>query len=62
MNLQTSKDDPPENLLPEAFPEAFVVPEEERVGKALHSDAYFALIRRLSHQIGGEAFRCVRGH
>ena len=46
MNLQTSKDDPPENLLPEAF----VVPEEERVGKAVHSDAYFALIRRLSHQ------------
>jgi P-aminobenzoate N-oxygenase AurF len=46
MNLQTSKYDPPENLMPEAF----VVPEEERVGKAVHSDAYFALIRRLSHQ------------
>jgi hypothetical protein len=46
MNLQTSKDDPPENLMPEAF----VAPEEERVGKAVHSDAYFALIRRLSHQ------------
>ncbi len=30
--------------------EEFVVPEEERVGKAVQSDAYFDLIRRLSHQ------------
>jgi hypothetical protein len=32
------------------MPEEFVVPEEERVAKAVHSDAYFDLIRRLSHQ------------
>jgi hypothetical protein len=30
--------------------EEFIVPEEERVGKAVHPDAYFDLIRRLSHQ------------
>ena len=30
--------------------EEFVVPEEERVAKGVHSDAYFDLIRRLSHQ------------
>ena len=30
--------------------EEFVVPEEERVGRAIHNDAYFDLIRRLSHQ------------
>ena len=28
----------------------FVVPDEEQVGKAAHSDAYSDLIRRLSHQ------------
>jgi|HubBroStandDraft_1064217.scaffolds.fasta_scaffold18430_2 hypothetical protein len=28
----------------------FVVPEEERAAHAIHSDAYFDLIRRLSHQ------------
>src|ERR1700689_447291 len=28
----------------------FLVPEEERAGKAVHGDAYFDLIRRLSHQ------------
>ena len=32
------------------MPEEFVVPEEERVTKAAHSDAYLDLIRRLSHQ------------
>ena len=32
------------------MPEEFVVPEEERVAKAVHSDTYFDLIRRLSHQ------------
>jgi hypothetical protein len=32
------------------MPEEFVVPEEEQVAKAVHSDAYFDLIRRLSHQ------------
>jgi len=30
--------------------ENFVAPEEERVGKAVHPDAYTDLIRRLSHQ------------
>jgi hypothetical protein len=35
-----------ENLMSEEF----VVPEEERVAKAVHSDAYSDLIRRLSHQ------------
>ncbi len=30
--------------------EEFVVPEEERVSKATHNDAYFDLVRRLSHQ------------
>jgi hypothetical protein len=32
------------------MPEEFVVPQEERVGKAVHADAYYDLIRRLSHQ------------
>jgi hypothetical protein len=32
------------------MPEEFVVPEEEQAAKAVHSDAYFDLIRRLSHQ------------
>jgi hypothetical protein len=30
--------------------EEFVVPEDESVGKAVHHDAYFDLIRRLCHQ------------
>ena len=30
--------------------EEFVVPEEQRIEKAVHLDAYFDLIRRLSHQ------------
>lgn len=32
------------------MPEEFIVPEEERVAEAVPSDAYFDLIRRLSHQ------------
>lgn len=32
------------------MPEEFVVPDEERVAKAVHSDAYFDLVRRFSHQ------------
>jgi hypothetical protein len=32
------------------MPEEFVVPEEEQVAKAARSDAYFDLVRRLSHQ------------
>ena len=32
------------------MPETFVVPDEEHVEKAAQSDAYFDLIRRLSHQ------------
>jgi hypothetical protein len=28
----------------------FVIPEEERSGKAVHHDSYFDLIGRLSHQ------------
>ena len=37
-------------ILEKLMPEEFVIPEEERVGKAVHSDAYFDLIRKLSHQ------------
>src|ERR1700719_981589 len=36
--------------------EEFVVPEEERVAKAGHSDAYFDLIRKLSRQSVGKYF------
>jgi len=32
------------------MPEEFLLPDEERVAKAVHSDAYFDLVRRLSHQ------------
>ena len=32
------------------MPEEFVIPEEERVSKAARDDAYFDLVRRLSHQ------------
>src|SRR6202050_5943240 len=32
------------------MPETFVVPDEEHVQKATQSDAYYDLIRRLSHQ------------
>jgi hypothetical protein len=37
-------------ILENLMPEEFIVPEEERVGKAVQSDTYFDLIRRLSRQ------------
>jgi para-aminobenzoate N-oxygenase AurF len=46
LNLEPFNTEILENLMQEEF----VVPEEERVAKAVHSDAYFDLIRRLSHQ------------
>src|SRR6202521_2749791 len=41
---------PRKTILENLMPEEFVAPEEERVGETVHSDPYFDLVRKLSHQ------------